>query len=586
MSGYCALRKLFKSGAMSSTLIMPILRSDGVVLLDKVDYVDKMMHILQDNRRFSVDKFQSDNTTKTLAKIRQVVKSMVEKKFIMAEVAEFLIPKGAIIPRLYGLPKIHKEGCPMRPILSMVGSPQHRLAKFLANTLKPIEEFYCRHNILDSFDLVDKLRNIELNYNEQFCLGSLDVISLFTSVPLDRCIDVIVNAIQLPNLDIKFDRLSIVQMLEVCAKDTQFMFNGTIYRQNDGVAMGSPLGPILANIYVGYIENKTPQIDTETIFYGRYVDDTIVIARDVQAINQLKDRLNEVDADIQFTIESESNGSIPFLDVRIHSNTNGLKLSWYHKDTWKGSLLHYASFVPMSWKTGLLKGFKTRIVRICSPEYLQQAIDELANVFKSNGYPDSIIQSCFLDYTPTTAVRKSTTVPRKPVFLYLPFMGDTKSYQMTARINRCVQAAYPTARVIIRWNVNKACHFPSKDRLPDLSIPNVVYVFQCPCHEDNYVGRTQLPLRERVRQHLPRWLLEGRGRPRSEKAPNSAITRHVLTCTQGKSECDKLISSFKIAHIAKNTLLLKILEALEIKTRNPTLCVQKENLYELKIPWL
>ena len=519
----------------------------------------------------------------------------MEKEFIQEGMANTLVPKGCTIPRLYGLPKVHKTGTPLRPILSMVGSPYHKLAKFLANALKPVEQHYCKYSITDSFDLVSKLNKLgnHINANshvKEFCLGSLDITSLFTSVPVDRCIDIIAQVVYSNEVNISFDVPTITQLLQICVKNIQFIFNNKYYIQKDGVAMGSPLGPILANIYVGYIESLNPHIDNDTFFFGRYVDDILVIAENAQVINQLKDSLNNVDRDIQFTTEFETNHSIPFLDVNIHRVGTELKFSWYHKHTWTGNLLHYASFVPMSWKTGLLKGYKTRVSRLCSPEYLDLAIDELADTFKNNGYPEPLIRSCFVDYLPDSRPVKTYTSPhhtdpRKPVFMYLPFYGDDLSKQLTSRINHYVQSAYSAARVIIRWQPSKAVHTSTKDSLPSLSVPNVVYHFQCACERENYVGRTELPLGDRIRQHLPKWLLQGKKqRPRSDRQPNSAITRHALCCVANNGD-NNLVSCFKIIHKAKNAFLLKILEALEIKRRKPTLCVQKEDLFELKIPW-
>ena len=158
------------------------------------------------------------------------------------------------------------------------------------------------------------------------------------------------------------------------------------------------------------------------------------------------------------------------------------------------------------------------------------------------------------------------------------------SHQVTVRLNRYIQSAYPTARVVPRWRTTKACFVSMKDKLSVMRTPNVVYHFQCPCGKGQYVGRTELPLGDRVRQHVPRWLEQGnKERPRSKKPPQSSIARHRLECT---TPLENIHSCFKVLHAPKTLFSLKILEALEIKFRKPNLCVQKENLFELKIPWL
>ena len=62
------------------------------------------------------------------------------------------------------------------------------------------------------------------------------------------------------------------------------MYNGRLYKHVDGVAMGSPLGPSLANFFLGHLEEKLFQNTSECVwgsispkFYIRYVDDIFAI---------------------------------------------------------------------------------------------------------------------------------------------------------------------------------------------------------------------------------------------------------------------------------------------------------------------
>ena len=84
---------------------------------------------------------------------------------------------------MYGLPKTHKEGTPLPPILSMTGSSHHELGKWFTGLLQPVFEWFLSHCILDSFTFAKTMQNLDIDPNVFMC--SFDVSSLLTSVPLD-----------------------------------------------------------------------------------------------------------------------------------------------------------------------------------------------------------------------------------------------------------------------------------------------------------------------------------------------------------------------------------------------------------------
>ena len=97
-----------------------------------------------------------------------------------------------------------------------------------------------------------------------------------------------------------------------------------MYRQNDGVAMGSPLGPVLENIFVGHCESK---IDTDdwSDFYDRFVDDTFAIFPDIVQLKFFSTKLNSLHQQLRFTVEGEDIGELPFMDVVVKRHSEGLE---------------------------------------------------------------------------------------------------------------------------------------------------------------------------------------------------------------------------------------------------------------------
>ena len=126
-------------------------KGTGVVLLDKIDYVTKMAAILQDQSKFMAlgPVADYDNTAKTERELRKRICDLVKKKKLTKDVQEIIRPTGSVRPRMYGLPKIHKTGTPLRPILAMIGSCQHKLAKWLTMVLQPVLENYSEFCIKD-----------------------------------------------------------------------------------------------------------------------------------------------------------------------------------------------------------------------------------------------------------------------------------------------------------------------------------------------------------------------------------------------------------------------------------------------------
>ena len=98
------------------------------------------------------------------------------------------------------------------------------------------------------------------------------------------------------------------------------LYNDIMHRQIDEVAMGSPLGPALANIFVGYYESKLFQTTSKPEMYYRYMDDTFVVFSNEDECDLFSDSLNSLHPSLHFTFEKESNVALPFLDVLVEKS--------------------------------------------------------------------------------------------------------------------------------------------------------------------------------------------------------------------------------------------------------------------------
>ena len=158
--------------------------------------------------------------------------------------------------KFYWLPRIHKPGIPLRPIVSSRGIVTYSTAKELAKILKPMEGM-SSHHILNTRDFVQQLKGIRLQQDE--CIISYYVKAQFTSVPIQPVINIIHSKLANDkDLQQRTPRAihHIISLLEFCLKSTYFVFQVKYYKQIEGAAMGSPVSPIVANIFMEEFEAK------------------------------------------------------------------------------------------------------------------------------------------------------------------------------------------------------------------------------------------------------------------------------------------------------------------------------------------
>ena len=120
----------------------------------------------------------------------RLLKKLKANGAISQETYKDLLPSGSRPGILYGLPKVHKENCPIRPIISAVGSFNHKLARFLVEILSFLS--MNEYTIRNSFTFLDELRSLTFDHDVYMC--SFDVVSLFTNVPLDETIHMCTDA--------------------------------------------------------------------------------------------------------------------------------------------------------------------------------------------------------------------------------------------------------------------------------------------------------------------------------------------------------------------------------------------------------
>ena len=177
--------------------------------------------------------------------ITDFLKQLNDSQVISDTEYKKLNPRGSRFGILYGLCKIHKsliDNChPFPPILAAIKTPSYNIAKHVIPILGPVTTN--KFTIKNSFEFAKEV----IEQDPGLFMASLDIESLFTKIPLEETMNISCNS------------LSVIS-IETISKNFWewlykfFNFNGKIYKQTDGVAMGSPLGPSLANAFVCFHE--------------------------------------------------------------------------------------------------------------------------------------------------------------------------------------------------------------------------------------------------------------------------------------------------------------------------------------------
>ena len=525
---------------------------------------------------------------------------------------------GSLPPRLYGLAKVHKADTPLRPVLSLPGSCYAKLDQFLARFFENVPGANIETSTLD---VREALEQVKLDDDEE--IFSLDVKSLYTKVPVKEAIDLAVDKLYATDKPPKMTKSAFSSLMELAVVNVRFMANNSWYVQRDGVAMGSALSVILANLWMKKFEpvlsgqaihledeEKPPcgrcqetvtrrgysircpvcmkwfhracadlsveEIKCEQVtstwkcgcvkvdldgakLFRRYVDDMILSGKKSE-INSSLERFNRLHPNLQLTIERLDGMKIPFLDMLITQNANGtLATTWYTKPTDTGVILSYRAEAPLKYKRNVIQGTIHRIFR---------ATTSWEEFHKSLEKAKEI---WYKNRYPTTFCEKivfetvnSLVEPEKRE------REEDEGYkfvtQYRGRISDQLKSRLRSAgniKTIFTTRKLKTLLPPLKDAIPKDYCSGVVYEIKCTGCSSSYVGQTTRHLTTRYSEHL---------------RVNSPLSEHLKECA-----VDAELTDARILDKCNVPFKLPTLEALYIAKMRPSLNQQDGWSRELTI---
>jgi len=479
-------------------------KGNVTVILTKEMYLELANNILQDQNYYR--QLTNDPTSSYQQKANKLVSKLKKQKELSEEMAKGLTIYNQTSPKFYGLPKVHKPTLSLRPIISSINAPNSKLAlllkEILTNAYNTDNEYYVK----DSFQFAGFMNEKQLPPN--FVVLSLDVVSLYSNIPYSLVTKSINKHWERIKLYTALKLNTFIELLMFIFESTYFKFNNTYYKQILGTPMGATLSPILSQYVMDdLLEDCLPKLTFKPPFLKKFVDD-LITAVPSDKTNEILQVFNSYNRHIQFTIEHETNMSVPFLDTKLVRNEkNQIILDWYVKPTNSGRYINYHSYHTTKIKINLILALKTRIEKISHHTLLAVNLNKLYNILLTNSYPKNLLKK--LIFSTSQLVNLEQTTPPEITPDISAFITPTQklyfSLPCVKEINNSISKLFESQPLIkIAHKHIKtvgSIYSKLKDKDEQFKKSNVVYSIPCSQCEGTYVGQTSRVLKDRLTSH-------------------------------------------------------------------------------------
>ena len=346
---------------------------------------------------------------------------------------------------------------------------------------------------------------------------SFDVTALYTSLPINRTLEIVVSLLEdenSPCLPTTLNCNQIVELLELCLRSTFFSFQERFYKLEDGVAMGSPVSSVVANIFMMNFERKA--LGTATYFeprlWRRYVDDVYSIIKKLR-IEGLLAHINSIDGNIRFTLERECDRGLPFLDVKVNREEGGqLRTAVYRKATYTNQILNFQSHHSTSAKTSVVRSLMDGLDTHFETEDEEGRNAEKEKIMKTlelNGYPRCFVKQVEIKKKKARADKREKKITahnreQRRYRLSVPYIQGLS--ESIARVLGPIGIDVAHRANLWKWRLCKAI----KDKLSLSKRKGVVYCIECNDCECIYIlgkreGRLKIASKSIRSRGTPGW---------------------------------------------------------------------------------
>jgi hypothetical protein len=540
-------------------------KGNVVTILNKNEYIQKVNTFISDN---NIQKLKDDPTQMFQNNIKHSINRTnailtdKQKRYIK------MIKPSA--PLLRGLPKIHKENCPIRPLINYQNAPAYKLAKTLEKVIRSNFKFNNNIMLKNSIDLVSKIKDLEIPMNTK--LVSFDIKNLYTNIPIKETINILKNNLKVQNHLEEEKIKEIVYLTDLVLQQNYFQFENEFYIQEEGLPMGSPLSGLIADIFLDHIEHthilsEDNRFKHNLVYYYRYVDDIICLYKgNERQIDIFKNYLNNLHQKLQFSSEIESDMKINYLDLTISNLNNKHNFKIYRKSTYSDLVIPASSNHPHSQK---MAAFNTMIHRLhqvpLSRENFEIELNTIRYIAQTNGYNPNILDRILKKYNK----KQNKEIKDKPIYIPFNFTGKDCYKIQKIFVSHGYQLAFKTTNNLEA--LLKESKLTSTTNDDDKFQKSGVYKLKCNDCDSFYIGQTGRSFQDRYKEHI---------KAITNKS-HSNFADHLINENHSYSDCNQ---DLEILHICKKSHLMTTLENLEIyknTKKNPNLLLNEKSIYNI-----
>ena len=491
-------KKTIKELKEKNYICLPSDKGTEFCVIERDTYTRVALDHLNDANTYQKVSCMSAKTVEN--KVNTAWKKICRQNEFPSFVKNSFLASNTDLPKFYHL--IKGPDIKIRPIVSNVNGPTQRISWLLANALKPMLKHVPAH-LENSLELIRCIQAGDLTTNK--------------ALPYPCSLDPVLH----------LSKQDVSDLLHVTLNNMYFSFRDQVYRQKEGLPMGSSISSILAILSMDKLEPIALSSYLMINPYKRYVDDMYLQTTNEETADHFNKIINNVHPNLKFEIEKPQttpNGqSLSLLDFKVTVSPDGnSSFEFYKKPAKKPLFVHYQSAMPTKSKRNFIRNERKRIEDRCSSNTsTKQHLGAFDDILRFNGYPENSIEQA---KCPQNLQRNSQPISTEWSYLKISYISERLNHKITNIVRkenipvRVAHKSYTLRRALSHTSTERKC---TRDKCPIANTglclrKNAVYQLTCNSCDQQYIGSTTRFIHDRVREHL--------------NNDNSSVKKHISSC--------------------------------------------------------